>query len=117
MATNIKVKMEEWAELKAQLTEIRKDVKVLTTQEKKLKEEINDFMKKEEVDVVKLDGIGKISSKTRQSKGTFNRQAVRNGLHIFFGGDEAKIEGAMNTIEDGLEVKENSSVSLYPVKK
>ena len=117
MATNIKVKMEEWAELKAQLTEIRKDVKVLTTQEKQLKEEINEFMKKEEVDVVKLEGIGKISSKTRQTKGTFNRDAVRRGLRTFFNGDEARVEGAMNAIEDGLEVKESSSVSLYPVKK
>ena len=117
MTPDLKSKMEEWAELNAQLVEIRKDVKVLTTQEKALKEEINSFMKQEEVDVVKLEGIGKISSKTRQSKGTFNREAVRNGLRTFFGGDEAKVEGVMTIIEDGLEVKESSSVSLYPVKK
>ena len=116
MSEDVKTTMEEWIALKNQLAEIRKDVKVLTIREKTLKEEINNFMTTKEVDVVKLEGLGKISTKSRQSKGTFNREAVKRGLSTFFGGNEAQVEGAMTAIEDGLDIRETSTVTLTKAK-
>ena len=33
------------------------------------------------------------------------KDAIHDGLFKFFGGDEAKVEGALNAIKDGLKVK------------
>ena len=45
------------------------------------------------------------------------KDAIHDGLLKFFGGDEAKVEGALNAIKDGLKVKESTSISLTGIKE
>ena len=45
-----------------------------------------------------------------------NKDAIKEGLLKFFGGDETKVEGALNAIQDGLKVKESTSLSLIGIK-
>jgi hypothetical protein len=46
-----------------------------------------------------------------------NKDAIREGLLKFFGGDEAKLEGALNAIQDTIKVKESTSISLTGIKE
>jgi hypothetical protein len=41
---------------------------------------------------------------------------VKDGLGIFFGGNEAQVEGAMNAIQDNLKIKESVSISITGIK-
>ena len=67
--------MADWVQLKTQLTEARKDMKVLNEREKQLKEFIKTFMKNQSLDLVNLKK-GKVTLKTtmknkRHLKNTF----------------------------------------------
>lgn len=103
--------MANWVELKTQLTEARKDMKVLNEREKQLKEFIKTFMKNQSLDLVNLKK-GKVTLKTMIKKSSMTREAVRNGLLIYFGGDEAKVDGAIQCILDNLESQEADIISL-----
>lgn len=109
-------KMSEWVELKKQLTDVRKDVKVLTDKEKELRTYIQGYMKEKEIDNVNLKK-GKVSLKTRQKTSSLSKKAVEAGLHTYFQGDEVKVEGAMTCITDSLERSETSSISLTGIKE
>lgn len=108
--------MTEWVELKKQLTEARKDIKVLTDREKELKDFIKESMKTQQIDTVNLRK-GKVSLKTSKRKGTFTKKAVQSGLTQYFNGDEAKIEGAMNSILDTIGEVESDNISLTGTNK
>lgn len=103
--------MTEWVEIKNQLTEARKDMKVLNTREKELKEFIKTFMKTQQIDKVNLKK-GKVSLKTTKRTGTLTKKAVEEGLTVYFNGDETRVEGAMNAIIDALGTKESDNISL-----
>ena len=103
--------MADWVELKTQLTEARKDMKVLNEREKQLKEFIKTFMKNQSLDLVNLKK-GKVTLKTTMKKSSMTREAVRKGLLIYFGGDEAKVDGAIQCILDNLESEEADIISL-----
>jgi alcohol dehydrogenase YqhD (iron-dependent ADH family) len=45
-----------------------------------------------------------------------SKDAIKEGLMTFFGGDETKVEGALNAIKDGLKTKESTSLSLTGIK-
>jgi|LauGreDrversion2_5_1035112.scaffolds.fasta_scaffold320756_1 hypothetical protein len=103
--------MADWVQLKTQLSEARKDMKVLNEREKQLKEFIKTFMKDKSLDLINLKK-GKVTLKTTVRKSTMTREAVRNGLTIYFGGDEAKVDGAIQCILDHLETEEADVISL-----
>ena len=46
-----------------------------------------------------------------------SKDAIKDGLLKFFAGDEAKVEGALNAIQDGLKVKESTTISLTGIKE
>ena len=108
--------MAEWVELKKQLTEARKDMKVLTNREKELKEFLKGFMKEQKIDTVNLKK-GKVTLKSSKRKGTLTKKAVETGLTHFFGGDETKVESAMNAIYDNIEAVESDNISLTGANK
>lgn len=108
--------MAEWVELKKQLTEARKDMKVLTDREKELKEFIKNSMKTQQIDTVNLRK-GKVSLKTSKRKGTLTKKAVEEGLTNFFGGDEAKVESALNAIYDTIGEVQSDNISLTGLNK
>ena len=103
--------MADWVQLKTQLSEARKDMKVLNEREKQLKEFIKTFMKDKSLDLINLKK-GKVTLKTTVRKSTMTREAVRNGLTIYFGGDEAKVDGAIQCILYHLETEEADVISL-----
>ena len=102
-------------ELTKQLSEAKADIKVLNQEEKRLKENVKKHMVGQGIDTINLRK-GKISLRKSVRKGGMNKDAIREGLLKFFGGDEAKVEGALNAIKDGLKVTESTSLSLTGIK-
>ena len=102
-------------ELTKQLTEAKSDIKVLNQEEKRLKETVKKHMVGQGIDTINLRK-GKISIRKSVRKGSMNKDAIKEGLLTFFGGDETKVEGALNAIQDGLKVKESTSLSLTGIK-
>ena len=102
-------------ELTKQLSEAKAEIKVLNQEEKRLKENVKKHMVDQGIDTINLRK-GKISLRKSVRKGGMNKDSIREGLLTFFGGDEAKVEGALNAIKDGLKVKESTSLSLTGIK-
>ena len=102
-------------ELSKQLSEAKSDIKILNQEEKRLKESVKKHMVAQGIDTINLRK-GKISLRKSVRKGSMNKEAIREGLLKFFGGDEAKLEGALNAIQDNLKVKESTSLSLTGIK-
>ena len=103
-------------ELTKQLSEAKADIKVLNQEEKRLKETVKKHMVGQGIDTINLRK-GKISIRKSVRKGSMNRDAIREGLMTFFGGDETKVEGALNAIKDGLKTTESTSISLTGIKE
>jgi acid phosphatase class B len=102
-------------ELSKQLSEAKSDIKILNQEEKRLKEAVKKHMITQGIDTINLRK-GKISIRKSIRKGSMNKDAIKDGLLQFFGGDEAKVEGALNAIQDNLKVKESTSISLTGIK-
>jgi len=102
-------------DLSKQLTEAKSDIKILNQEEKRLKELVKKHMIDQGIDTINLRK-GKISIRKSVRKSSMSKDAVKDGLHTFFSGDEAKVEGALNAIKDGLKVKESTSLSLTGIK-
>jgi hypothetical protein len=102
-------------ELTKQLSEAKADIKILNQEEKRLKESVKKHMIAQGIDTINLRK-GKISLRKSVRKGSINKDAIKEGLSTFFNGDEAKVEGALNAIRDGLKVKESTSISLTGIK-
>lgn len=111
VTSEFKNAMTEWVELKKQLTDARKDMKLLNQREKTLKTYIGEYMQEQKIDNVNLKK-GKVSLRTTKKKSTFTKKAVVTGLNIFFDNNETEVERAMNCISDTLEEKETSVISL-----
>jgi hypothetical protein len=103
-------------ELSKQLSEAKSDIKILNQEEKRLKEAVKKHMVTQGIDTINLRK-GKISLRKSVRKGSMNKDAIKDGLLQFFGGDEAKVEGALNAIQDNLKVKESTSLSLTGIKE
>jgi len=103
-------------ELSKQLSEAKSDIKILNQEEKRLKESLKRHMIDQGIDTINLRK-GKISLRKSVRKGSMNKDAIREGLLTFFGGDEAKLEGALNAIQDTIKVKESTSLSLTGIKE
>ena len=102
-------------ELSKQLSEAKSDIKILNQEEKRLKEAVKTHMVSQGIDTINLRK-GKISLRKSVRKAGMNKDAIKEGLMTFFGGDETKVEGALNAIKDGLKVKESTSLSLTGIK-
>ena len=103
-------------DLSKQLSEAKSDIKILNQEEKRLKESVKKHMISQGIDTINLRK-GKISIRKTVRKSGINKDAIKDGLLKFFGGDEAKVEGAINAIQDGLKVKETTSLSLTGIKE
>lgn len=103
-------------ELTKQLKEAKSDIKVLNQAEKQLKENIKRCMVDQGIDTINLRK-GKISLRKTNRKSSMTKDAVKDGLGIFFGGNEAQIEGAMNAIQDNLKTKESVSLAITGIKE
>jgi|TARA_R110002074_G_scaffold57920_1_gene142221 hypothetical protein len=111
----LSVTVSKLVELTKQLSEAKSDIKVLNQEEKRLKESVKKHMVDQGIDTINLRK-GKISIRKSVRKAGINKDAVKEGLSKFFSGDEAKVEGALNAIQDNLKVKESTSLSLTGIK-
>ena len=111
----LSVTVSKLVELTKQLSEAKSDIKVLNQDEKRLKESVKKHMVDQGIDTINLRK-GKISIRKSVRKAGINKNAVKEGLSKFFSGDEAKVEGALNAIQDNLKVKESTSLSLTGIK-
>mgnify|MGYP000412504624 FL=1 len=111
----LSVTVSKLVELTKQLSEAKSDIKVLNQEEKRLKENVKKHMVDQGIDTINLRK-GKISIRKSVRKAGINKDAVKEGLSKFFSGDEAKVEGALNAIQDNLKVKESTSLSLTGIK-
>ena len=115
VAPDLSENVSKLVELTKQLAEARSDIKVLTQEEKRLKENVKKHMVSQGIDTINLRK-GKISIRKSIRKSSMNKNAIKEGLMTFFGGDETKVEGALNAIKDGLKTKESTSLSLSGIK-
>lgn len=115
VSTELSVSVSKLLELNKQLSEAKSDIKILNQEEKRLKENVKKHMVSQGIDTINLKD-GKISIRTSIRKSGMTKDAVKDGLLLFFNGDETKVEGALNAIQDGLKVKESTSLSLTGIK-
>lgn len=103
-------------DLSKQIKAARADMKVLVQAEKNLKEEVKNIMIRQGLDVVNLKDKGKISINKSAKKSGLNKQSVKEGLTIYFDGNDEQAETALKTIIDSLPQKESTSISLRGIK-
>jgi len=115
VAPDLSENVSKLVELTKQLTEAKSDIKVLTQEEKRLKEKVKKHMVEQGIDTINLRK-GKISIRKSVRKSGMSKDAIKEGLMTFFGGDETKVEGALNAIKDGLKTRESTSISLSGIK-
>ena len=115
VAPDLSENVSKLVELTKQLAEAKSDIKILNTEEKRLKETVKKHMVSQGIDTINLRK-GKISIRKNVRKSSMNKDAIKEGLMTFFGGDETKVEGALNAIKDGLKTKESTSISLTGLK-
>ena len=115
VAPDLSENVSKLVELTKQLADAKSDIKILNQEEKRLKETVKKHMVSQGIDTINLRK-GKISIRKSVRKGSMNKDAIKEGLMTFFGGDETKVEGALNAIKDGLKTKESTSISLTGIK-
>lgn len=108
-----KAVMDHWIEIKNQLKAVRGDVKILNTQEKTLRLQIQEFMKTQEITTCNVsDKNARIQIQSRNCKTPFNKELVRKALMRYFRNDESLVEHVMNLIDEEKEVSQKDSISL-----
>ena len=115
VAPDLSENVSKLVELTKQLAEAKSDIKIIVQEEKRLKDTVKRHMIDQGIDTINLRK-GKISIRKTARKAGMNKDAIKEGLMTFFGGDETKVEGALNAIKDGLKVKESTSISLTGIK-
>ena len=116
VGTDLSGNVSKLVELSKQLSEAKADIKILNQEEKRLKENVKKHMVEQGIDTINLRK-GKISIRKSVRKSGINKDAIKEGLLKFFGGDEAKVEGAFNSITDNLKTRETTSLSLTGIKE
>jgi hypothetical protein len=109
--SNLKQMIEEWSQLKKQISEARSDISVLVKREKELSSEIKREMTTNDVEDVKLNDK-KVRLRTKEGKGSITKDVIVKGLTSYFSGDPVKVEGAMKAISDSVSKKTVSTLSL-----
>ena len=102
-------------EISKQIAEARNDIKILTSAEKALKEQVKGQMMKNGIDTINLKK-GKISVKKSVRKSTMTKKTVVAGLMSYFDNDEKKVEDILTVIAEQLETKESTSLTMTGIK-
>jgi len=116
VSNELSTSVSKLVELSKQLSEAKSGIKVLNQEEKRLKETVKKHMVDQGIDTINLRK-GKISLRKSVRKSGVNKDSIREGLLKFFSGDEVKVEGAINAIQDNLKTKESVTLSLTGIKE
>ena len=99
-------------ELNQQIKEARSDIKVLSQAEKALKLHIEKLMVDNGLDVINTK-TGKITVKKSIRKAGLNKDTIREGLNVFFDGNDQQAETALKVIVESLPTKETSIPEIF----
>ena len=102
-------------DLNQQIKEARSDIKVLSQAEKALKLHIKKLMIDNGLDVINTK-TGKITVKKSVRKVGLNKETIREGLSVFFEGNEERVETALKVIVESLPTKETQTISVTGTK-
>ena len=102
-------------ELNQQIKEARSDIKVLSQAEKALKLHIKKLMMDNGLDVINTK-TGKITVKKSVRKVGLNKDTIKEGLSVFFEGNEEQVETVLKVIVDSLPTKETQTISVTGTK-
>jgi hypothetical protein len=102
-------------ELNQQIKEARSDIKVLAQAEKALKLHIKKLMIDNGLDVINTK-TGKITVKKNIRKVGLNKDTIKEGLSVFYEGNEVQADSVLKVILETLPTKETSTISITSTK-
>ena len=114
-AEDLTLSVSKLVELNQQIKEARSDIKVLAQAEKALKLHIKKLMVDNGLDVINTK-TGKISVKKSIRKIGLNKESIKEGLNVFFEGDDQQAESVLKVILESLPSKETSTLSITGLK-
>jgi len=114
-ADDLTTSVSKLVELNQQIKEARSDIKVLSQAEKALKSHIKKLMIDNGLDVINTR-TGKITVKKNVRKVGLNRDTIREGLSVFFEGNDTQAENVLKVILETLPTKETSTISITTTK-
>jgi hypothetical protein len=114
-AEDLTLSVSKLVELNQQIKEARSDIKVLAQAEKALKLHIKKLMVDNGLDVINTK-TGKITVKKSVRKVGLNKDSIKDGLNVFFEGDDSQAESVLKVILESLPSKETSTLSITGLK-
>tara|TARA_B110000444_G_scaffold231394_1_gene239318 strand:- start:94 stop:468 length:375 start_codon:yes stop_codon:yes gene_type:complete len=114
-AEDLTLSVSKLVELNQQIKEARSDIKVLAQAEKALKLHIKKLMVDNGLDVINTK-TGKITVKKSVRKVGLNKDSIKDGLNVFFEGDDSQAESVLKVILESLPTKETSTISITGLK-
>ena len=114
-ADDLTTSVSKLVELNQQIKEARSDIKVLSQAEKALKLHIKKLMIDNGLDVINTR-TGKITVKKNVRKVGLNKETIREGLSVFFEGNDTQAESVLKVILETLPTKETSTISITTTK-
>ena len=114
-AEDLTLSVSKLVELNQQIKEARSDIKVLAQAEKALKLHIKKLMVDNGLDVINTK-TGKITVKKSVRKVGLNKDSIKDGLNVFFEGDDSQAESVLKVILESLPSKETSTLSIPGLK-
>jgi len=114
-ADDLTTSVSKLVELNQQIKEARSDIKVLSQAEKALKSHIKKLMIDNGLDVINTR-TGKITVKKNVRKVGLNKDTIREGLSVFFEGNDTQAENVLKVILETLPTKETSTISITTTK-
>lgn len=112
---DLTISVSKLVELNQQIKEARSDIKVLSQAEKALKLHIKKLMIDNGLDVINTR-TGKITVKKNVRKVGLNKDTIREGLSVFFEGNDTQAENVLKVILESLPTKETSTISITTTK-
>ena len=114
-AEDLTLSVSKLVELNQQIKEARSDIKVLAQAEKALKLHIKKLRVDNGLDVINTK-TGKITVKKSVRKVGLNKDSIKDGLNVFFEGDDSQAESVLKVILESLPSKETSTLSITGLK-
>ena len=115
VADDLTTSVSKLVELNQQIKEARSDMTILSQAEKALKLHIKKLMIDNGLDVINTR-TGKITVKKNVRKVGLNKDTIREGLSVFFEGNDTQAENVLKVILETLPTKETSTISITTAK-
>lgn len=112
--TSVKEALKSWIAIDDEIRNMQERIKTMREQKQKLGETVLQFMRDNEVDDFKLEGMssGSISRSVRTYKPGIKRNTIRTQLLIHFGDQPHKVSEALRAIEGIPEGEDAASVGI-----